>query len=508
MRQVGLSPRVRGNLPSAFGRDGVPRSIPACAGEPCSRPAPGSRRWVYPRVCGGTAGQFGVRRAGFGLSPRVRGNLVLVLFLQGHQGSIPACAEEPAGVIVGHGGGRVYPRVCGGTVHRVQEIGVGPGLSPRVRGNQPSTPTWNRKGGSIPACAGEPPQSPAARSTPGVYPRVCGGTPAGPPPHIAGLGLSPRVRGNRHHPRLPAAGEWSIPACAGEPLAEGVHSEPPTVYPRVCGGTYKPNIINTPDWGLSPRVRGNLKITYAPIVSEGSIPACAGEPLAFALIGGLFGVYPRVCGGTHLALGAYLGIQVYPRVCGGTRIQGRMAYPLAGLSPRVRGNPKASQMPAQAARSIPACAGEPPAKVGRCPCRSVYPRVCGGTLPTWSGNEYMGGLSPRVRGNPDGADLLPDDEGSIPACAGEPWRHPARTSPGGVYPRVCGGTTVMTVQLRCARGLSPRVRGNLSIDELGSDTKGSIPACAGEPIAARERGISAGVYPRVCGGTTTPPFTR
>ena len=70
----GLSPRVRGNLPSGLRGRAVDRSIPACAGEPFRAGNP--ERWhkVYPRVCGGTGTTTGRPVAGAGLSPRVRGN--------------------------------------------------------------------------------------------------------------------------------------------------------------------------------------------------------------------------------------------------------------------------------------------------------------------------------------------------------------------------------------------------------------------------------------------------
>ena len=51
---------------------------------------------------------------------------------------------------------------------------------------------------------------------------------------------------------------------------------------------------------------------------------------------------------------------------------------------------------------------------------AVYPRVCGGTIQ--DGTKHAGeiGLSPRVRGNPHRSRWLPERPGSIPACAGEP----------------------------------------------------------------------------------------
>ena len=71
--------------------------------------------------------------------------------------------------------------------------------------------------------------------------------------------------------------------------------------------------------------------------------------------------------------------------------------------------------------------------------------------------------------------------GSIPACAGEPIFLGYVLLPRGVYPRVCGGTTSPSSQTMACWGLSPRVRGN-RVATLGSIIeKRSIPACAGEP---------------------------
>ena len=70
----GLSPRVRGN--QLFNRPirAMRGSIPACAGEPRRCALAGLRKWVYPRVCGGTEGGAASGGRVGGLSPRVRGN--------------------------------------------------------------------------------------------------------------------------------------------------------------------------------------------------------------------------------------------------------------------------------------------------------------------------------------------------------------------------------------------------------------------------------------------------
>ena len=203
--------------------------------------------------------------------------------------------------------------------------------------------------------------------------------------------------------------------------------------------------------------------------------------------------------------------RVYPRVCGGTEMAELLAQARAGLSPRVRGNLAGDKPAAPTGRSIPACAGEP---IYRRPAVSglrVYPRVCGGTpVGCLSGHRAVG-LSPRVRGNRRRRLAARRRRRSIPACAGEPrnWGgsaggtpQPARQLlPLWVYPRVCGGTQTPPAWAPSPGGLSPRVRGNPT-DGISNDlAQRSIPACAGEPDNGFGFGTCLAVYPRVCGGT-------
>ena len=92
---MGLSPRVRGNPIYLNGRVGYHRSIPACAGEPAPATAPSPPAKVYPRVCGGTVLMLPSQVGKSGLSPRVRGNLLVAIRADLWTGSIPACAGEP-----------------------------------------------------------------------------------------------------------------------------------------------------------------------------------------------------------------------------------------------------------------------------------------------------------------------------------------------------------------------------------------------------------------------------
>ena len=136
----GLSPRLRGNLRALAGRGKRMnfRSIPAPAGEPTPPGSPAPCRSVYPRACGGTRLARRERSTDIGLSPRLRGNQLLV----------PVVCRAS----------RVYPRACGGT-RAVRPDDISPkGLSPRLRGNRVTR---------------------LSRTNPrpgGVYPRACGGT--------------------------------------------------------------------------------------------------------------------------------------------------------------------------------------------------------------------------------------------------------------------------------------------------------------------------------------------
>ena len=339
---------------------------------------------VYPRVCGGTRCPlpFPLRREG--LSPRVRGNLPVPRPSPGSWRSIPACAGEPRkGTNDGHSA-KVYPRVCGGTAQSAQRGGTGAGLSPRVRGNQPSDPCVGHRSRSIPACAGEPAAQEKAVAE----------------AHRREVGLSPRVRGNLHWEGCAHSVRGSIPACAGEPRQPSAGRAPATVYPRVCGGTAARKDMYRTALGLSPRVRGNRDRVRSLYAGGRSIPACAGEPRCWTA--------------------GHAAPRVYPRVCGGTSQRGIADYLVSGLSPRVRGNPAFNPGCQRIIRSIPACAGEPKKAKPKPPATKVYPRVCGGTPYDPNPTERRDGLSPRVRGNLIQPPQPRQHSRSIPACAGEP----------------------------------------------------------------------------------------
>ena len=377
---TGLSPRVRGNqLRDAVSCIRL-RSIPACAGEPLPFRRRSLASSVYPRVCGGTRPWHAVKRPASGLSPRVRGNRTMFLVHRRELGSIPACAGEPIPIQNVRPCAKVYPRVCGGTSSPSNSTTDDSGLSPRVRGNLLLPLEFALQHRSIPACAGEPFPARAASASGKVYPRVCGGTAGTPRRPLLIDGLSPRVRGNLLIKDTMHGLDGSIPACAGEPRIMTPPSSLKSVYPRVCGGTWPPSPIDSTPLGLSPRVRGNRHRSDSDSALSRSIPACAGEPRYITCQYTINTVYPRVCGGTgddpwNFTVGEGLSPRVrgnpripchlagyrrsIPRVCGGTLVSAAAFKGPEGLSPRVRGNlPIRNQRPPRL-RSIPACAGEP-----------------------------------------------------------------------------------------------------------------------------------------------------
>ena len=131
--------------------------------------------------------------------------------------------------------------------------------------------------------------------------------------------------------------------------------------------------------------------------------------------------------------------------------------------------------------------------------------MCGGTDRQCLERRVFRGLSPRVRGNLSCGHSRPIRSGTIPACAGEPRSDRSSPRLSRDYPRVCGGTSGSPGILASMLGLSPRVRGNRVPAGKPFLKFGTIPACAGEPgRGAAVRRLSRD-YPRVCGGTASPP---
>ena len=276
----------------------------------------------------------------------------------------------------------------------------------------------------------------------------------------------------------------SIPASAGKPRPGRRDCCCSGVYPRECGETHSSTLSDRQPAGLSPRVRGNRGNIPSLPNSIGSIPASAGKPSERTSLRNARRVYPRECGETHR--------MVNPNVS------------VAGLSPRVRGNPRKRLKCPIIAGSIPASAGKPRGQARGRRRWGVYPRECGETVGAAVAEIELMGLSPRVRGNREYDGDAAVGAGSIPASAGKPQWYAHLSLLVGVYPRECGETAARRSRVSNTAGLSPRVRGNRSTNNGWINRCGSIPASAGKPPMFSCRLKEMRVYPRECGETTIP----
>ena len=319
-----------------------------------------------------------------------------------------------------------------------------PGPSPRVRGKRGRHFEILDRIGSIPASAGETRSAPASGSFRGVHPRECGGNIWIFLSVSRTCGPSPRVRGKHSHAIAAAASQGSIPASAGETEAGERDLQLAWVHPRECGG--------------NPNLRAGA--------GQGgrSIPASAGE--------------------TRASWPWRLPATVHPRECGGNGTPAAAGPLDGGPSPRVRGKQMQSAAGVLDYGSIPASAGEtnPSSRIPR--ELTVHPRECGGNPRLESRSSVVSGPSPRVRGkrNQDMVDAA--DLRSIPASAGETPTNGSCRSLRSVHPRECGGNCRCTSRSLLPPGPSPRVRGKPHRGAPMRLGRGSIPASAGETLAA------------------------
>ena len=240
---TGPSPRARGSLPYRSRRLLRRRSIPACAGKPLlAAPHRRSTR-VHPRVRG---------------EAFWRGTWLPPIW-----GPIPACAGKPLSTTTKQDTRWVHPRVRGEAAVAVSlpEIVQGPsprargslahlyvdgpaqvGPSPRARGSPLRHPPKTEPVGSIPACAGKPPDGADLANAIEVHPRVRGEARCGCARRINSTGPSPRARGSRGDIVTRAKREGSIPACAGKPGRAVRRADRCGVHPRVRGEAFSLSI--------------------------------------------------------------------------------------------------------------------------------------------------------------------------------------------------------------------------------------------------------------------------
>ena len=221
------------------------------------------------------------------------------------------------------------------------------------------------------------------------------------------------------------------------------------------------------------------------VYTPGLSPRVRGSPASCSFKSTIARSIPACAGQPPMDRMGHKKWRVYPRVCGAAQRCPLCICPPVGLSPRVRGSRAIFVVAHPRIRSIPACAGQPAITWTIKTAKEVYPRVCGAAGAVFSDPDNDAGLSPRVRGSPITLRSATSTSRSIPACAGQP---PIFTQWGRleqVYPRVCGAAAGAFERTGLHNGLSPRVRGSLGQRRGDPSCSGSIPACAGQPLPSK-----------------------
>ena len=172
-------------------------------------------------------------------------------------GIIPAYAGNTYRMCRSYTVPRDHPRVCGEHGQRYELRYAVQGSSPRMRG----TPSWRF---GLPCRVWD-------------HPRVCGEHITPNPFANAVLGSSPRMRGTRALRVRILNPHGIIPAYAGNTRPAPCRGSPDWDHPRVCGEHYYPVTIPEDALGSSPRMRGTRLECRRFRLSEGIIPAYAGN---------------------------------------------------------------------------------------------------------------------------------------------------------------------------------------------------------------------------------------
>ena len=150
-------------------------------------------------------------------------------------------------------------------------------------------------------------------------------------------------------------------------------------------------------------------------------------------------------------------------------------------------------------RSIPACAGNTAISRRSRPSATVHPRMRGEHLGVMDTNTCVGGPSPHARGTLEARKLSLPVYRSIPACAGNTLAASRRPPIAPVHPRMRGEHAFARPQQRNQGGPSPHARGTHSSRSRRRGRHRSIPACAGNTSSLCASIAESTVHPRMRG---------
>ena len=303
------------------------------------------------------------------------------------------------------------------------------------------------------------------------------------------LGLPPRRRGRRDHPRSHGVYQWDefllICSLGSSPLARGLHGRAhrrlrhPRIIPARAGFTCpaSPAPRSSQD---HPRSRGVYDPRPAGRVADlGSSPLARGLRRHPLLHRRLPGIIPARAGFTMASWRPACQRADHPRSRGVYGRQRRRANAARGSSPLARGLQIQLHLRRKQPGIIPARAGF---TSGRPPITSLYwdhPRSRGVYGPTYSDPVMLSGSSPLARGLRLQRALGEDRGRIIPARAGFTSPRRSRSLPPRDHPRSRGVYTNTVPFTYRDGGSSPLARGLHAYDQVKEGDLGIIPARAG-----------------------------
>ena len=275
----GSSPRGRGTPNGSRWRHGIPRFIPARAGNATRAPSP--KRWstVHPRAGGERSSLLSVAIACHGSSPRGRGTQSSPCRGPMAYRFIPARAGNAEHVHLAGAGAPVHPRAGGERDQEFVARCAPAGSSPRGRGTLDVRVRQPHCGRFIPARAGNACLSRAAGWSLPVHPRAGGERVALLDLSVERFGSSPRGRGTHVGHDLEEGAHRFIPARAGNARRAPDHPPGSSVHPRAGGERDDSGAGWSRCAGSSPRGRGTPGHLRAMLLPIRFIPARAGNAL-------------------------------------------------------------------------------------------------------------------------------------------------------------------------------------------------------------------------------------
>ena len=189
----------------------------------------------------------------------------------------------------------------------------------------------------------------------------------------------------------------------------------------------------------------------------------------------------------------------HPRACGEHRAKCITEIIDRGSSPRMRGTPVHCRALKRHSGIIPAHAGNTQQASSSRPRAGDHPRACGEHCDAVISAYMLSGSSPRMRGTPLEPHFIQNSRGIIPAHAGNTEESYRKGMVWWDHPRACGEHRLEFFGKIEPEGSSPRMRGTRVPYPTSLAMAGIIPAHAGNTSPVPNVLRHGGDHPRACG---------